>query len=81
MDTQTLHDLVERIAGKEHLALIGAALECFQIQTEVPLTERTASQATRRALGYLGSELRGSAPQNLALSVRRQLLADHLLSA
>ncbi|MFT6916654.1 MAG: hypothetical protein ACJAWL_002997 [Motiliproteus sp.] len=81
MDTQTLHDLVERIAGKEHLTLIGPALECFQIQTEVPLTEKTASQATRRAIGYLGSGLLVASPQNHALSVQRQLIADHLQRA
>ncbi len=78
MEAQTLHDLVERIAGKEQLAIIGPALECFQIQTEVPLTEMTASRATRRAIDYLDTELMASSAQNHALSVQRQLIADYL---
>lgn len=78
METQALHDLVARIAGKEQVALIGPALECVQIQTEVCLTELTATQATRRALEFLDSGLRAASPHNHALSVQRQLIAEHL---
>ena len=81
METQILHDLVERIAGKEQLAVIGPALECYQIQTEVPLTEMTASRAARRDINYIATELMASAAQNHSLSVQRQLIADHLQRA
>ncbi len=78
MEMQSLHTLVERIVGAEDSALIVSALERFEIQSEVRLTEVTAIKAARRAIDYMEGELSSFSPQDSSLSRRRQLIAEHL---
>jgi hypothetical protein len=78
MEMQSLHDLVERIAIKEDIALIVSALERFEIQSEIRLTEKTATKATHRAVDYMEGGRKSFSAQDNSLSRQRQLIAEHL---
>ncbi|MEH6651777.1 MAG: hypothetical protein V7707_17290 [Motiliproteus sp.] len=78
MDNQSLQTLVERIAGKAEVTLIVPALERFEVQSEIRLTEALAVRATQRAVDYIASEEMQYSSQGGSLSARRQLIADHL---
>ena len=77
MEIQSLYGLVERIAGKENVSLIGPALECFAVQTEQALTEVTATIGTHRAVDFIEKEL-DLASDKIPLSHRRRLISEHL---
>ena len=78
MDNQSLQALVARIAGTADVALIVPALERFEVQSEIRLTEALAIQATQRAVDFITSEETLLSTQAASLSARRQRLADHL---
>ncbi|MEH6470649.1 MAG: hypothetical protein V7752_05300 [Halopseudomonas sp.] len=81
MALQSLHHLVERVAGKDDTPLIVSALERFEIQTEIGLTETTAIQAIHRAVDYIENELAMLSSQDHSLSQQQQLIAEHLQRA
>ncbi|MEH6627763.1 MAG: hypothetical protein V7739_15060 [Motiliproteus sp.] len=78
METQSLHNLVEQVAAKEDVALIVSALECLEIQSEIRLTETTATGAIERAVGYMERDLGlFSSPHN-SFCIRQQLITEYL---
>lgn len=78
MESHSLQNLTEQIAGKEDVSLIVSALMSLEVQTEISLTETSATQAIHRAVDYIRSDMALFSPQQNALTQRRQLITEHL---
>ena len=81
MKIEALNTLVEQAVGKQNAALIAEALARYEVQSECSLTERVVVEAARKAHAYVTTESQLWAPTNTPLSIRYQLISEHLLAS
>lgn len=71
--------LIEQIVGEKDCAVVLEALKRYEVQSDCALTQRSAVAAAEKAHAHLESESEKWSALNLPLTVRYQLLSEHLL--